>query len=117
LALLSSGALWLGSNPALTAAWRLQHRAQTLVSVTIPSHIPRWPWQVSTGSPDPVYAGFAGISACIWAGVYELGRTQQKGYRVSREEQAQMDAEWADFIAFAKVLPGLSLAVRRAGAC
>jgi hypothetical protein len=49
--------------------------------------------------------------------VYELGRTQQRGYRVSREEQAQMDAEWADFIAFAKVLPGLSLAVRRAGAC
>ena len=28
---------------------------------------------------------------------------QQTGYRASREEQAQMDAEWNDFLAFAQV--------------
>ena len=36
------------------------------------------------------------------AGFYELGRMQQTGYRVSREEQSEMDAEWQDFKAFAQ---------------
>ena len=30
-----------------------------------------------------------------------IGRMQQTGYRASREEQAQMDEEWNDFLAFA----------------
>jgi len=43
------------------------------------------------------FALMSAITASIWAGVYELGRTQQKGYRLTREEQDEMDLLAVDF--------------------
>eukprot|EP00960_Hanusia_phi_P011217 327941-Hanusia_phi.AAC.2 len=57
---------------------------------------------VGAGDVDGFFAFSAALSGCIWAGVYELGRTQQRGYRLTREEQEAMDQEWKDFCEFAE---------------
>uniref|UniRef100_A0A7S4PKP5 Uncharacterized protein n=1 Tax=Guillardia theta TaxID=55529 RepID=A0A7S4PKP5_GUITH len=57
---------------------------------------------VGAGDVNGFFAFSAALSGCIWAGVYELGRTQQRGYRLTREEQEAMDQEWKDFCDFAQ---------------
>jgi len=57
---------------------------------------------VGAGDVSGYFALSSAVVGCLWAGFYELGRMQQTGYRVTREEQAEMDAEWQDFLAFAE---------------
>jgi hypothetical protein len=54
------------------------------------------------GDVSGYFALSSGAVGCLWAGFYELGRMQKSGYRASRQEQAEMDAEWQDFLAFAE---------------
>lgn len=51
------------------------------------------------------FALMSAVTAAIWAGVYELGRTQQKGYRLTREEQEELDELQIDFTGDTRLSP------------
>ena len=53
------------------------------------------------GDGDGFFAVSSGASLTLWAGVYELGRTQQRGYRLTREEKEGDERDAADFATFA----------------
>ena len=55
---------------------------------------------VGAGNGNGVFPMSAALASGVWAGVYELGRTQQKGYKLSREEQERAEQEQRDFDAF-----------------
>ncbi len=57
---------------------------------------------VGTGNGNGLFPLSAALASGVWAGVYELGRTQQKGYKLSREEQEQAEQEQKDFDAFCR---------------
>ncbi|KXZ51868.1 hypothetical protein GPECTOR_11g304 [Gonium pectorale] len=49
------------------------------------------------GLGNSIWALSTGTGACLAAGVYEVGRPT----RLDRQEAAQLDAQWRDFVAFA----------------
>ena len=44
---------------------------------------------VGAGDVSGYFALSSAVVGCLWAGFYELGRMQQTGYRVTREEQGE----------------------------
>ncbi len=57
---------------------------------------------VGTSNGNGIFPLSAALASGVWAGVYELGRTQQKGYKLSREEQEQAEEQQRDFDEFCR---------------
>lgn len=57
---------------------------------------------VGTGNGNGVFPLSAALASGVWAGVYELGRTQQKGYKLTREEQEREEQQQKDFNQFCR---------------